>query len=59
MRTYVIIVGIIFGLITLAHVWRMFVEPRLTTDPVFLLITLTSTLLSLGAWWVSRRSPQP
>ena len=58
MRTYVIIVGVVFGLITVAHVWRMFVEPRLATDAGFILITLASTALSLGAWWVSRRSPQ-
>jgi hypothetical protein len=56
MRAYVIATGVVFGLITLAHVWRMVVEPRLATEPWFLLITLVSAALCVGAWRVSRRS---
>jgi uncharacterized membrane protein len=40
LRTYVIAAGIVFGLITLAHIWRIFVEPHLATDPWFILTSL-------------------
>ena len=56
MKSYVIVTGVLFGLVTLAHVWRMFEEPRLTTDPLFLSITTITATLSLMAWRVARRS---
>jgi hypothetical protein len=50
MRPYIITTGTIFGLITLAHFWRMFAENRrLATDPIFILLTLLSASLSLWA----------
>ena len=59
MKTYVLVTGIIFGLITIAHVWRMFVEPHLAREPWFLLLTAASAALSLLAWRVSRRQSAP
>jgi hypothetical protein len=58
MRAYVITTGAIFGLIILAHVWRVIEEgPRLATDPTFVFTTLVSVALSLWAWRLgSRRS---
>jgi hypothetical protein len=56
MRAYVIATGVVFGLITLAHVWRIVVEPRLATEPWFLLTTIVSAALCVGAWRVMRRS---
>jgi hypothetical protein len=57
MRIYVITTGLIFALLTVLHVWRMFVESGLLTrEPWYVLITLASALLSIWAWrLISRR----
>jgi hypothetical protein len=57
MRTYVITTGVIFGLLVVAHLWRMVAEPHLVTDPGYILITLAAGLLSLWAGLLLRRSP--
>lgn len=50
MKAYVTTTGILFGLITLAHVWRAFSEsPHLALDPFFLLLTLLAAALCLWA----------
>ena len=55
MKAYVMTTGAIFGLITLAHVWRVFAEgPRLATEPWYVLITLAAAGLCLWAWRVLR-----
>jgi H+/Cl- antiporter ClcA len=59
LKTYVLIAGVTFGLLTLAHIWRIIVEPNLATDPWFILITLASAGLCVGAWWVARRTSRP
>jgi hypothetical protein len=49
MKSYVVTTGIIFGLIALAHVARVFAEgSRLIREPFFLLTSLIA--LSLCAW---------
>jgi hypothetical protein len=54
-KAYVMTSGSIFGLITLAHVWRVFAEgPRLATQPWYVLITLAAAGLCLWAWRVLR-----
>jgi hypothetical protein len=59
MKAYVTITGILFGLITLAHVLRMIEEgPRLATDPGFLLLTLVAAALGVWAWRLVRLSPR-
>jgi hypothetical protein len=46
MRAYVRVTGVIFGLLTLAHIWRVVAESRrLAADPWFVLITLLSAAL--------------
>ena len=62
MKAYLVTTGIIFALITLAHILRMFAEgPRLAKDPFFLLLTFLAAGLSVWAWRLLRRSapPQP
>jgi hypothetical protein len=54
MKTYVIATGVLFGVLTLAHVWRMFEEPHLASDPWFLLVTITIAALGVLAWRVAR-----
>ena len=61
MKTYVITTGTVFGLLALAHVWRIVAENRaLGTDPYFLLITAIAAALSVWAFSLLRkRAPSP
>ena len=57
MKAYLISTGALFGLITLAHLWRIVDEwPRLATDPWYLLLTAAAAALCLWAWRLLRRS---
>jgi hypothetical protein len=58
MKAYVITTGVIFALITAAHILRVFAEgPRLAKDPVFILLTLLAASLAIWAWrLLSKRS---
>ena len=59
MKAYLITTGTVFGLITIAHIWRMFADgSRLATDPVFLLLTFIAAGLSFWAWRLLWRSPR-
>lgn len=49
MKAYVTTTGAVFGLLTLAHIWRGFVEPNLVRAPWFILITLITFALCLWA----------
>lgn len=58
MKIYVITTGTIFGLLTLAHVWRVIVERHLATDPAYILITVAAAALCGWACrllWLARR----
>lgn len=52
-----IVAGAVFGLLTIAHLWRIAVEPHLAREPWFILTTVASALLCFGAWRVARRAP--
>jgi hypothetical protein len=56
MKVYVVATGAVFGLITLAHVWRIVEEPRMAAEPFFLLLTAVSAALSIAALVLARRS---
>ena len=57
MRAYVMTTGVLFGLITLAHVWRAIEEGGdLASDPWFILLTVAAAALSLWAWRLLRLS---
>jgi hypothetical protein len=50
MKAYLITTGAVFGLLTLAHLWRIIAEGlHLATDPVYVLITLAAASLCLWA----------
>jgi hypothetical protein len=50
MKAYVISTGTVFGLLTLAHIWRIVAEDRhLATDPWFVLLTVVAAALCLWA----------
>jgi len=55
MKAYVMTTGVVFGLITLAHLLRVIAEgPRLATDPWFILLTVAAGTLCLWAWRLLR-----
>jgi hypothetical protein len=56
MKAYVIATGVVFGLLTLVHLWRIAEEPHLASDPWFMLVTVVSAALGLAAWRLVRRS---
>jgi hypothetical protein len=57
MRSYVITTGVLFALLVVAHIWRIFGEnPRLASDPWYLAITAACAALAVWAWVVLRRS---
>ena len=59
MKPYLVITAAVFGLITVAHIWRIVAEnPRLALEPWFVLLTLAAAGLCLWALrllWRSRR----
>jgi hypothetical protein len=56
MRIYIVATGIIFALLTLAHIWRFIVEPSQRTNPFFIVVTIISALMSLVAWRMAAKS---
>ena len=53
MKRYLWVTGVLFGLLTVVHVWRMFVESK-ARDPWFVLITAISALLCVWAFGLAR-----
>jgi hypothetical protein len=52
MKAYVLTTGVAFGLITLAHIWRVIVEgTQLAKDPFYILTTIVTAALCI---WASR-----
>ena len=57
MKAYIKTTGTVFGLITLAHILRVFTEgSQLAADPLFLLLTLAAAALCLWAWRLCGKS---
>ena len=57
MKAYLITTGVVFGLITLAHIWRAVAEgSHVATDPVFVLLTILSTGLCVWAFRLLKHS---
>ena len=57
MKAYVTTTGVVFALLTLVHIWRVFEEGHLLTDPWYLLITLAAAAPAVWAGrlvWLSR-----
>lgn len=51
--------GSVFGLIVVAHVWRVIEEgTHLATDPWYLIITAAAAALCLWAWRLLRFEPR-
>ena len=59
MKAYVMTTGALFGLLVVAHLWRIIAESRqLATDPGYLLITATAAAFCLWSWRVLRVMPR-
>ncbi len=57
MKAYVITTGVVFGLLTVAHLLRIVAEGlHLAANPIYMLITLASAALCIWAFYVLRRS---
>ena len=55
MKAYVIFAGVVFALLTVAHVWRIVFEtPILRTDPFFASVTVFAAAMALWALRVVR-----
>jgi hypothetical protein len=60
MKVYLITTGVIFGLITIAHICRAFAEgPHVAKDPIFILLTILATAMSAWAFILLKRSSGP
>ncbi len=58
MKAYIITSGVIFGLITAAHIWRIAIEgSRLAADPFFIVLTLLAAALCAWAFRVLKAVP--
>jgi hypothetical protein len=59
MKAYLITTGAIFGMITLAHIWRIVVESSLLArEPWFMALTLLSAAMFIWAMLLLRRVPK-
>jgi hypothetical protein len=59
MKAYVMTTGAVFGLLTLAHIWRVIKEaPHLGDEPWYILITLAAAALCLWALRLLWRWPR-
>jgi hypothetical protein len=59
MKAYLVTTGGLFGLITLAHLWRIIEEwPHLATNPWYLFLTVAAAALCLWAWRLLRLLPR-
>jgi tetrahydromethanopterin S-methyltransferase subunit E len=57
MRAYLLTTGIAFGLIVVAHVWRVVAESHaLVRDPGFIVLTLIAASMSGWAFYLVRSS---
>jgi hypothetical protein len=59
MKAYIVTTAIVFGLLTLAPIWRGIEEgPHLAAQPWFILITVAAAALCVWAVQLLRRWPR-
>lgn len=59
MKAYVLTTGIVFGLLTLVHIWRAIEEgPQLAREPAYILTTLAAAALCIWALRLLWRWPR-
>ena len=50
MKWFLVTSGTIFGLIVIAHLFRIAAEPRMAKEPFFWVLTIAAAALSGWAW---------
>ena len=59
MRAYLLTTGTLFGILTVAHIWRVIAESRaLATEPWYVAITIVSAALCVWAFRLVRLAPR-
>jgi hypothetical protein len=59
MKAYVMTTGAVFGLLVLAHIWRVIEEgPVLAKNPWYIIITVAAAALCFWAWRLLRVMPR-
>ena len=59
MKAYLMTTGVVFALITLAHIWRAMQEgPQLATAPWFIVLTIATAALCIWAFRLLWRWPR-
>ena len=59
MKAYLIVTGTVFGLLALAHVWRVVAEgPHALANPWFIFTTLLAAGMCGWAWRLLRSAPR-
>jgi hypothetical protein len=59
MKAYVATTGALFGLLAVAHFWRLSVEPNLGGEPWFMAFTVVAVALALWSvrlLWVAKHT---
>jgi len=60
MKAFLLTTGIAFGLIVVAHIWRVITESSsLARDPWFILLTLVAAAMSAWAFYLARSRARP
>jgi hypothetical protein len=59
MKNYIMTTGVLFGVVTLAHLLRVVEERQLATEPWYVIMTLITAGLSVWAWLLLRPSARP
>jgi hypothetical protein len=59
MKAFLAVAGTVFGLIVVAHVFRLFAEPQMAHDPFFWALTILAAALSAWAWRLFLRGQTP
>ena len=56
MKAYLITTGTVFGLIVIAHLWRISAEPSQIKEPWFVVLTLLAAAFSGWAFSLVRKA---
>jgi hypothetical protein len=59
MKAYIMTTGAVFGMLVVAHIWRIIEEgAALAKDPWYIAITIAAAALCLWAWRLLRLIPR-
>lgn len=56
MRVYTVTTGVVFGLLVIAHIWRVYEEGSAIANPWFIGITVVAAGISAWAFSLARKA---